>query len=54
MEITLNSLVAIPPISPLDNSFFSNPSLVILPNLISSNTLIPFLWRFLDYLVVPR
>jgi len=29
--------------SPLGNLFFSNPSLLILPNLISSNTPIPFL-----------
>ena len=42
-EITLSNKVAIPPISPLGNSFFSNPSLLILPNLISSNTPIPFL-----------
>ena len=42
-EIILSSLVVVPPISPLDNSFFSNPSLLILPNLISSNTSIPFL-----------
>ena len=33
-EITLNNRVAIPPISPLDNSFFSNPSLLILPNVL--------------------
>jgi len=29
--------------SPLGNLFFSNPSLLMLPNLISSNTPIPFL-----------
>jgi len=28
---------------PLGNLYFSNPSLLILPNLISSNTPIPFL-----------
>ena len=42
-EIILSSVVAAPPKSPLDNLFFSNPFLLILPNLISSNTPIPFL-----------
>jgi len=42
-ETTLNSAVAAPPKSPLGGSFFSNPSLLILPNLFSSNTPIPFL-----------
>jgi len=42
-EITLSSLVAAPPKSPLGSLFFSNPSLLILPNLFSSNTPISFL-----------
>jgi len=42
-ETTLSSLVAAPPKSPLGSSFFSNPSLLILPNLFSINTPIPFL-----------
>jgi hypothetical protein len=42
-ETVLNSLAGVPPISPLDDSFFSNPSLLILPNLFSSNTPVPFL-----------
>ena len=42
-EITLSSLVIVPPKSPLSGLFFSNPSLLILPNLFSSNTPIPFL-----------
>ena len=42
-EIIPSSIVAAPPRSPLDNLFFSNPSLLILPNLISSNTPIPSL-----------
>ena len=42
-EIILSSVVATPSKSPLDNSFFSNFSLLILPNLVSSNTSIPFL-----------
>jgi len=42
-EITLSSLAIVPLRSPLGNLFFSNPSLLILPNLFSSNTPIPFL-----------
>jgi len=42
-ETTLSTLVAAPPKSPLGGSFFNNPSLLILPNLFSSNTPIPFL-----------
>jgi hypothetical protein len=42
-EIVLNNLVVAPPKSPLTDSFFSNLSLLILPNLLSSNTPIPFL-----------
>jgi len=42
-ETTLNSLVGASLRSPLGNSFFGNPFLLILPNLLSSNTLIPFL-----------
>jgi len=42
-EITLNSSVAAPLKSPLGGLFFSDPSLLILPNLFSSNTPIPFL-----------
>jgi hypothetical protein len=37
-QITLNSAVAAPPKSPLGGSFFSNPSLLILPNLFSSDS----------------
>jgi len=40
---TLNSLAVALPGSPLGNLFFSNPFLLILPNLFSSNTPIPFL-----------
>jgi len=42
-EITLSNMAVAPFRSPLNNLFFSNPSLLILPNLISSNTSIPFL-----------
>jgi len=42
-ETALNSLVAVPPGSPLSDSFFNDPFLLILPDLISSNTFIPFL-----------
>jgi len=42
-ETTLNSLVGAPLRSPLGNLFFYNPSLLILPNLLSSNTSVPFL-----------
>jgi len=42
-EITLSTLVAAPLMSPLGNSFFSNSSLLMLPNPFSSNTPIPFL-----------
>jgi len=42
-EINLNSLVTALLRSPLGDLFFSDPSLLILPNLISSNTPIPFL-----------
>jgi len=42
-EITPNTLVATPLRSPLGNLFFNNPSLLILPNLFSFNTPIPFL-----------
>ena len=38
-----SSVVAAPLRSPLDDLFFSNPSLLILPNPFSSNTPIPFL-----------
>jgi len=41
-ETILSSLVIALPRSPLGNSFFNNPSL-ILPNLFSSDTSIPFL-----------
>jgi len=40
---TPNTLVAAPPRSPLGNLFFSNSSLLMLPNPFSSNTSIPFL-----------
>jgi len=43
VEITLNSIAVAPYRSPLGNLFFSNPFLLILPNLISSNIFIPFL-----------
>jgi len=43
IEITLSNIVAAPFRSPLNNLFFSNPSLLILPNLISFNTSTPFL-----------
>jgi len=43
IETILSSLVIVPPKSPLGSLFFSNPSLLILPNLFSSNTPIPFL-----------
>jgi len=42
-EIDLNSLATTLLGSPLSNSFFSDPFLLILPNLISSNTPVPFL-----------
>jgi len=42
-KITLSSIVAAPLRSPLGNSFFNNPFLLILPNLISSITPLPFL-----------
>jgi len=42
-EIDLSSLATTLLRSPLDNLFFSNPFLLILPNLISSDTPIPFL-----------
>jgi len=42
-EINLSSLVTALLRSPLGNLFFSDPSLLILPNLISSDTPIPFL-----------
>ena len=42
-KITLSSLAIAPPKSPLGGLFFSNPSLLILPNPFSSNTPIPFL-----------
>jgi len=42
-ETTLSNLAAVPPKSLLGGLFFSNPSLLILPNLFSSNTSIPFL-----------
>jgi len=42
-EIAPNTLVGTPLESPLDNLFFSNSFLLILPNLFSSNTPIPFL-----------
>jgi len=41
-ETTLSSSAIIPK-SPLGGSFFSNPSLLILLNLFSSNNPIPFL-----------
>ena len=42
-KTALSTLVAAPLRSPLGNLFFSNPSLLILPNLLSFNTPIPFL-----------
>jgi len=42
-ETDLSSLATTLLRSPLGNLFFSNPFLLILPNLISSNTPIPFL-----------
>ena len=42
-EITLNTLVGVLLRPPLGNLFFSNSFLLILPNLIFSNTPIPFL-----------
>ena len=42
-ETVLNTLEGISLRSPLGNLFFSNPSLLILPNPFSSNTPIPFL-----------
>jgi len=42
-ETTLNTLVGAPLKSPLGGLFFSNPSLLMLPNPFSSNTPIPFL-----------
>ena len=41
-ETTPNTLVVNPLGSPLGNSFFGNPSLLILPNPFSSDTSIPF------------
>jgi len=41
-EITLSSSVIAPLGSPLGDLFFGNPSLLILPNLLSSYTPIPF------------
>jgi len=43
IETTLSSVVVAPLRSPLGTSFFSNSSLLILPNLISFNTPAPFL-----------
>jgi len=43
METTLSIIVVTPLRSPLNNLFFYNPFLLILPNLISSNTPTPFL-----------
>ena len=42
-KTTLNTLVVGPLRSPLGNLFFSNPSLLILPDPFSSNTPVPFL-----------
>ena len=42
-EITLSTLVGAPPKSPLGGLFFSNSFLLILSDLFSSNTPIPFL-----------
>ena len=42
-EITLNTLVGAPLRSPLSNLFFGDSFLLILPDLFSSNTPIPFL-----------
>jgi len=42
-EITLSNMVVALFRSPLGNSFFSDFSLLILPNLFSFNTSIPFL-----------
>jgi len=42
-ETTLSSLVIAPLGSPLGDMFFGDPFLLILPNLLSSNTPIPFL-----------
>jgi len=42
-EIGLSSLATTLLKSPLGDSFFSDPFLLILPNLISSDTPIPFL-----------
>jgi len=41
-ETTLSSSVGAPLRSPLGNLFFYNPSLLMLPNLLSSNTPVPF------------
>jgi len=41
-EITPSSLAIAPLGSPLGDLFFSDPFLLILPNLLSSNTPIPF------------
>jgi len=41
-KTTLNSLAGAPLGSPLGNLFFYNPFLLILPNLLSFNTSIPF------------
>jgi hypothetical protein len=43
MEIIPSSSAIAPLKFPLGNLFFSSPSLLILPNLFSSNTPIPFL-----------
>jgi hypothetical protein len=40
-------------LSPLTNPFIFS-SFLILPNLFSSNTPIPFLWRSLGSIVAPR
>jgi len=42
-ETTLNTLAVAPLGSPLSDLFFSNSSLLTLPNPFSSNTPIPFL-----------
>jgi len=41
-ETTLSNIVVALPGSPLGNLFFSDSSLLMLPNLFSSNTPIPF------------
>jgi len=42
-ETTLSNIVVALPRSPLSDSFFGNSSSLVLPNLFSSNTPIPFL-----------